>query len=118
MAFGFGVNNTPAQPTTPTPPVTPPAKGGLGFGLQPTPSTPTPHYNVIHFPEGAGGGAYNHIPGQPNTLVNTGHTTYGDVPQTPGMQRDDIFPVGLGGANSEKAIIKTVRLLLRMPVLP
>lgn len=49
-----------------------------------------------------GGGAYNSVKGDPNKLINTGHTTYGGVDTKPGFERADIFPVSLGGVNNDK----------------
>lgn len=46
-----------------------------------------------------GGGAYNSVPGKPNELVNTDHTTYGGLKTNIGQERDDIVPVSLGGSN-------------------
>ena len=57
-----------------------------------------------------GGGAYNIDTGDPNKIVNTGHTDYANEPAQSGMQRDDIMSVGLGGQNTNPANIKSTPL--------
>jgi hypothetical protein len=72
----------------------------------PKATTPTPQSTIKTLPSFLGGGAYNSVLGQPNTLVNTGHTTYGGFSTNKGQERDDIVPVGLGGANSSPQNIR------------
>jgi hypothetical protein len=61
-------------------------------------------------PDFLGGGAYN-LDKDPNKLINTGHTTYGEVPTKKGSERADIFPVSLGGANSNSKNITYEKFL-------
>jgi len=47
-------------------------------------------------------GSFYNVPG----LYTKPHTTYGGIPSQPGYQRDDIFPVALGGVNATSSNIK------------
>lgn len=99
--FNFGVKN-----------VLPTKASSFGFGVKKdtipsAPTGPTKPVIVTHkFSDSLGGGVYNSVKGEPNTLVNTGHSTYGGEQTKAGQQRDDIFPVGLGGVNSDKRNIR------------
>lgn len=64
-------------------------------------------FSVKTLPDFLGGGAYNSVPGEPNKVVNTGHSNYAEVQSEKGKQRDDIVPVGLGGSNASS---KNIRL--------
>ncbi len=63
---------------------------------------------TFKIPDALGGGVYTEDTN--NNIVKGGHTTYGGVVAKPGMQRDDIIPAGLGGANSQPGNIKMVPL--------
>ena len=96
---------------------TAPAKGGMFSDLfskpaaQPAAQTPLQQvYQTKTLSPSIGGGALNVVPGQPNKVVNTGHSTYGGETAEKGMQRDDIVPVGLGGSNSSKENIRMEKL--------
>jgi hypothetical protein len=103
MPYGFGIgNNTQPKQTGQT---------GYGFGIKGSqPTIPTTPSVIKTLPDFLGGGAYNSVFGQPNTLVNTGHSTYGGEQTQAGKQRDDIVPVGLGGANTQVENIKLTPL--------
>lgn len=61
-----------------------------------------PTTEIKTLPEFLGGGAYNSVKGDPNKLINTGHSTYDGVQTKKGYERADIFPVSLGGVNQDK----------------
>ena len=63
-------------------------------------------YKTFSLPDFAGGGVYTED--KNGTPVKAGHTTYGGVATQSGMQRDDIIPQSLGGANSQKGNIRMV----------
>ncbi len=101
MPFGLNIGTQTNNQTSQS-------KFGLNAGTQTATAVPTnPQSPVVKtLSPSIGGGALNIIPGQPNTVANTGHTTYGGEKSQAGKQRDDIVPVGLGGANSSPANIR------------
>lgn len=106
MGYGFGIG----APTTAATPTTQKKTTGYGFGIAnadaatPAETAPaTPFQSVVKtLSPSIGGGALNIIPGQPQTVVNTGHTDYAKLPPVFGQERDDIVPVSLGGSNQTK----------------
>lgn len=88
----------PAAPLTfGQPAASPPANNPYLDLLTKTSPTQMPSSTISYLPSQLGSGAYNQ--GTPGQLIDTGHTTYGGLPQKVGNQRDDIVPVSLGGSN-------------------
>lgn len=120
MSYGFGIGTPTEEPTT----ATKNTGGTYGFGIggQDTaqekestqPATPlqaltkTLQFNLSG---GSMTAAQNVMPGEPNTVVNTGHTNYAGVPAKPGFERDDVLPVSLGGSNQTKENLRYEALL-------
>lgn len=110
---------SPKAPAAPIKPVIPagaiPIKSDTGNPKFQTPSGGTIEFlpdgnKVATFPPQLGGGAYNINTANTNKIINTGHTNYGGEAQKKGVQRDDIFPVSLGGINQNPANIKDTQL--------
>ncbi len=112
-------SGTPTPPTKATPAPTNPAPiATQDWNGQKIPAN-IPTKNLIAYdqqtgnktfkmPDFTGGGAYTED--AQGNIVKQGHTTYGGEPAQAGMQRDDIIPAGVGGANSQKDNIKMVPL--------
>jgi hypothetical protein len=63
-------------------------------------TTPGNQIKVTTIPSWLGRGYYNIDSSDPGKIINTGHSDYGGVPETPGYERGDIIPVSLGGDNA------------------
>ena len=116
MAFIDPFATTQAAPVVKT---AAPASGGFKdpFATPTTPiqsTTKTPTHGTVStkfIDPFLGGGAYESAQGEPNKVVNTGHTSYGGETAQTGQERDDIVPVSLGGANANPKNMRMEPLL-------
>lgn len=96
--FNFGIKEKKKEEKT--------KEGVFGFGVKKS-NVSEPKIKIMPKTGAGGGGAF--WQGKPGELINKGHATYGGVGTKAGYQRDDIFPVSLGGANESAENIRLVK---------